>query len=146
MTGLGIAVGTDSWEESSGAVHVITIFLSKVLAHHLFFARRANKVHERKSQQSVSSGQPVFQKETLRQTPDPDGRIHWMPPKTTFHGWFFITSGWQKAPSLSPPQCFQACVEPTSVPHRLPNPQSRSYQSLAAYPQSIRPLCLSRIQ
>src|SRR2546426_8072001 len=59
-----------------------SILLSEGLAHHLFFARRANKIHERKRQQSVPAGQPVLQKETLRQTPDPDGRIHWMPDRT----------------------------------------------------------------
>ncbi len=61
-----------SWEESSGPAHVITILLSEGLAHHLFFARRAKKIHERKSQQSVPTGEPVLQKKALRQTPDPD--------------------------------------------------------------------------
>ena len=37
-----------SWEESAGPAHVIAVRLSEGLAHHLFFARRAKKIHEGK--------------------------------------------------------------------------------------------------
>src|SRR5882672_2411272 len=55
-----------SWKNSSGAKHIITIFLPKGLAHHPLLARCANKIHESERRESVPARQPVFQKEPLR--------------------------------------------------------------------------------
>src|SRR2546422_1053615 len=74
----GIIFEMLAWKDSSGAEHVITILLPKGFAHHALLARRANKIHERKRHKCVPAGQPVLQEEPLRQTPDPDRRIHGM--------------------------------------------------------------------
>src|SRR2546428_758096 len=67
-----------AWEEPASLPHIITILLPKELAHHVFFARGANKVQEGKRYKSGPSGKPVLQQQSLRETKKPDRGIHGM--------------------------------------------------------------------
>src|SRR5258705_4205560 len=75
---LAIVLEIKARQDSPGMPHIVAILVSEALAHHPLFAWRANKVHERKRHESVPAGEPVLKKQTLRQSPDPDGRVHWM--------------------------------------------------------------------
>src|SRR5262245_48080425 len=69
----------NAWENSTGPPHIITILLAKELAHHVFLARCANKIHEGKRHESGPSGKPVLQEQSLPETEKQDGGIHGMP-------------------------------------------------------------------
>src|ERR1700732_1108349 len=62
----------------AGLLDVITILLTKELAHHVFFARHAHKIHRCKRHETGPSGKPVFQQQCLGKTKKPDGGIHGM--------------------------------------------------------------------
>ena len=79
---LGIVPIVYAWEKPVRPAHVITVFLSEELAHHAFFARRANKIHHGEGHESGPSGEPVLQQQSLGETKKPDGGVHGVANRT----------------------------------------------------------------
>src|SRR6266487_2028350 len=68
----------DPREKPSGLSHVIAVLLPEELAHHLLFARCAEKIHYGERHEREPTGKPVLQDQSLPESPEPDGGIHGM--------------------------------------------------------------------